>query len=80
MAKTARSGACTVGIVAPSGYLPEPVTIDRAAQVFAARGWRVQAGEMEKLALDAHDYIYDIFPAAAEKEFPAMASPGKQSA
>lgn len=45
MAKTASSGAGTVGIVAPSGYLPEAATIDRAAQVFAARGWRVQAGD-----------------------------------
>lgn len=35
----------TVGIVAPSGYVPDLRTLDRAAQVFTARGWRVQAGE-----------------------------------
>lgn len=45
MAKTASRAAGTVGIVAPSGYLPEAATIDRAAQVFAARGWQVQAGD-----------------------------------
>ncbi|GAB4468971.1 MAG: muramoyltetrapeptide carboxypeptidase [Burkholderiaceae bacterium] len=39
----ARSRA--VGFVAASGYLPDPKAIDRAAGVFAARGWRVQAGE-----------------------------------
>jgi muramoyltetrapeptide carboxypeptidase len=39
----ARSRA--VGFVAPSGYLPDPPAIDRAAKVFADRGWRVQAGE-----------------------------------
>ncbi|HXF44553.1 MAG TPA: LD-carboxypeptidase [Burkholderiaceae bacterium] len=38
----ARSRA--VGFVAPSGYLPDPRTLDRAAQLFAARGWRVRAG------------------------------------
>jgi muramoyltetrapeptide carboxypeptidase len=35
----------SIGFVAPSGYLPDPQTIDRAAQFFAARGWRVQAGD-----------------------------------
>lgn len=35
----------TVGFVAPSGYLPDLQAIDRAAKVFAARGWRVQAGD-----------------------------------
>jgi muramoyltetrapeptide carboxypeptidase len=45
MAKTASAAAGTVGIVAPSGYLPDAATIDRAAQVFAARGWRVQASD-----------------------------------
>lgn len=39
----ARSRA--VGFVAPSGYLPDPRAIDRAARLFAARGWRVQAGD-----------------------------------
>lgn len=34
-----------VGIVAPSGYVPDPQVIDRAARVFAARGWSVQAGD-----------------------------------
>jgi muramoyltetrapeptide carboxypeptidase len=35
----------TVGIVAPSGFLPDASTLDRATQFFAARGWRMQAGE-----------------------------------
>ncbi len=35
----------TLGIIAPSGFLPDPVVVDRAAAFFAARGWRVQAGE-----------------------------------
>jgi len=42
MAKQAR--APTLGLVAPSGALPEGLA-DRAAQFFARRGWRVQAGE-----------------------------------
>lgn len=45
MAPTASARAPALGIVAPSGYLPDPATIDRAARVFASRGWRVQAGE-----------------------------------
>lgn len=39
----ARSRA--VGFVAPSGYLPDPPTIDRASRLFAARGWRVLVSE-----------------------------------
>jgi muramoyltetrapeptide carboxypeptidase len=35
----------TVGLVAPSGFLPDPAVIDRAAALFAARGWRVVAGD-----------------------------------
>lgn len=35
----------TLGIVAPSGYLPDPAVIDRAARFFAQQGWRVVAGE-----------------------------------
>ena len=35
----------TLGIVAPSGFLPDPAAIDRAAALFASQGWRVQAGE-----------------------------------
>jgi muramoyltetrapeptide carboxypeptidase len=35
----------TVGFVAPSAYLTDAATVDRAAQFFASRGWRVQAGE-----------------------------------
>jgi muramoyltetrapeptide carboxypeptidase len=42
MAKKAR--ARTLGLVAPSGALPDGM-VDRAAQFFAARGWQVQAGE-----------------------------------
>jgi muramoyltetrapeptide carboxypeptidase len=34
-----------VGIVAPSGYLPDPASADRAAAFFTARGWQVEAGE-----------------------------------
>jgi muramoyltetrapeptide carboxypeptidase len=34
----------TLALVAPSGVLPEGLA-DRAAQYFAGRGWRVQAGE-----------------------------------
>jgi muramoyltetrapeptide carboxypeptidase len=35
----------TIGLVAPSGYLPDPAVIDRAAHFFAQQGWRVVAGE-----------------------------------
>jgi muramoyltetrapeptide carboxypeptidase len=35
----------TLGLVAPSGYLPNPVVIDRAAKFFSGQGWRVIAGE-----------------------------------
>ncbi|HET9025871.1 MAG TPA: LD-carboxypeptidase [Burkholderiaceae bacterium] len=35
----------TLGLVAPSGYLPDPAVIDRAAKFFSANGWRVIAGE-----------------------------------
>ena len=38
---------------------------------------RVQAGKLSKAALDAHDYIYDIFE---EKQHSAVRSLGKQSA
>lgn len=41
----ASARAATVGIVAPSGCLPQTDTLERAARLFAARGWRVQAGE-----------------------------------
>jgi muramoyltetrapeptide carboxypeptidase len=34
-----------VGFFAPSSYLPDPAIMDRVAQYFAARGWRVSAGE-----------------------------------
>lgn len=43
MAPIARSPR--VGMVAPSGSLPDPRMLDRAAHVFTARGWQVQAGE-----------------------------------
>ena len=45
MAATASARRRTVGIVAPSGYLPDAQTIDRAARVFSTRGWQVQAGD-----------------------------------
>jgi muramoyltetrapeptide carboxypeptidase len=35
----------TIGFVAPSAYMTDPATVDRAAQFFASRGWRVQAGD-----------------------------------
>lgn len=34
-----------VGLVAPSGYLPDPGVAERAASFFAARGWQVSAGK-----------------------------------
>lgn len=34
-----------VGFVAPSGYVPDPRAIDRAARLFSARGWRIEAGD-----------------------------------
>lgn len=34
-----------VGIVAPSGFVPDPTAVDRAAALFSARGWTVEAGE-----------------------------------
>ena len=34
-----------VGFVAPSGYLPDPQVMDRAAEFFSNRGWVVSAGE-----------------------------------
>ena len=35
----------TLGLVAPSGYLPNPAVVDRAAKFFSGQGWRVIAGE-----------------------------------
>jgi muramoyltetrapeptide carboxypeptidase len=34
-----------VGLVAPSGYLPDPAIADRAASFFSERGWQVCAGD-----------------------------------
>lgn len=46
MARTeARERVRRLGLVAPSGYLPDPAVADRCARWFAARGWQVQAGE-----------------------------------
>lgn len=45
MPRSARSTRPRVGIVAPSGFLADPSVLDRAARVFSARGWDVQAGE-----------------------------------
>ncbi|HYB50260.1 MAG TPA: LD-carboxypeptidase [Burkholderiaceae bacterium] len=39
----AREGS--IGFFAPSGYLPDPAVMDRAAQYLSERGWRVSAGE-----------------------------------
>ena len=41
---------------------------------------RVHAGKMDKIALQAHDYIFDIFPAAEEQQRPVAASGGQRSA
>jgi malate synthase len=41
---------------------------------------RVRAGKMDKIALAASDYIFDIFPAAEELQSPVAASGGKRSA
>ena len=35
----------TLGLVAPSGFLPDPAVIDRAARFLSGQGWRVIAGE-----------------------------------
>ena len=35
----------TVGIIATSGFVPDPAAIDRAAAFFATRGWKVEAGD-----------------------------------
>ena len=40
-----RVSSKTVGIVAPSGFVPDPAAVDRAAVFFTARGWRVEAGD-----------------------------------
>lgn len=34
-----------IGLVAPSGTLPDPGVVDRAAALFAGRGWQVSAGD-----------------------------------
>jgi muramoyltetrapeptide carboxypeptidase len=39
------SRARRIGMVAPSGYLPDPKVIDRAAAFFRGRGWRVETGD-----------------------------------
>lgn len=41
MTKAAR----TLGLVAPSGFLPDAAVIDRAAAFFSTRGWRIEAGD-----------------------------------
>lgn len=35
----------TLGLIAPSGFMPDPAVVDRAAAFFSSRGWRVEAGE-----------------------------------
>jgi muramoyltetrapeptide carboxypeptidase len=45
MAQNAARPARRVGLVAPSGFLPDPGVADRAASFFAERGWQVCAGE-----------------------------------
>jgi muramoyltetrapeptide carboxypeptidase len=42
---TTRPEARTIGIVAPSGFVPDAAVVDRAARFFAGHGWRVIAGE-----------------------------------
>jgi malate synthase len=38
---------------------------------------RVTAGTLSRVALAAHDYVYDIFPAAETEQRPGMKSPGR---
>jgi muramoyltetrapeptide carboxypeptidase len=45
MPRSARSARPVVGIVAPSGFVADSGVLDRAAGVFAERGWEVEAGE-----------------------------------
>jgi muramoyltetrapeptide carboxypeptidase len=45
MARIVARPARRVGLVAPSGFLPDPGVADRAASFFAERGWQVCAGE-----------------------------------
>jgi muramoyltetrapeptide carboxypeptidase len=49
LAKGQRGGPAprgpSIGFFAPSGFLPDAAVMDRAAAFFAARGWRVSAGE-----------------------------------
>lgn len=35
----------TLGLVAPSGYMPDPGVVDRAAAFLSTRGWQVEAGD-----------------------------------
>lgn len=35
----------TLGIIAPSGFLPDPTVVDRAAAFFSSRSWQVVSGE-----------------------------------
>lgn len=35
----------TIGLVAPSGFMPDPAVVDRAATFFSGRGWQVEAGD-----------------------------------
>ena len=35
----------TVGIIAPSGFVPDQAAVDRATAFFATRGWKVEAGD-----------------------------------
>jgi muramoyltetrapeptide carboxypeptidase len=39
------SAAGHIGLVAPSGFVPDPAVVERAAAFFAARGWRVTTGK-----------------------------------
>jgi malate synthase len=41
---------------------------------------RVEAGTLNKVALAAHDYVYDIFAESEEQPRPAVRSHGKPSA
>ena len=45
MARIVARPARRLGLVAPSGFLPDPGVADRAASFFAERGWQVCAGE-----------------------------------
>ena len=81
--KQLRQALCVgAGVSKPGGLVGSSETRHRLAKTFIfdlSREEilkRVQAGSLKKLALDAHDYIYDIFQ---ESERPAVGSGERKS-